>query len=305
MQGIATSDIETVLDLAKVGGFTGSFVSLGGGEVNNTYKLDCGDRTLILRVAKDEGQATLKKEAQALQLVRSKHVPELIYFDADARINNRMWVLESYLPGGSAGRLSEAQFYNLGRLLAQVHTHSLGSDKLNLYEQFLDTCRHFGNEEFLRQHPDAQLRQLINQALAEFAEQQHRYEAITTKLIHSDATPSNILVAGDEVSLIDWEFSKNSDPMCDFSTIYYEDIEYNQGKWRIKISVAEKQALFGGYTAAGGVIDEERIRFWIRFDKLTASIFLYWRIHQSSRETDQSETAQYQLDYRNLVTSLT
>jgi len=93
--------------------------------------------------------------------------------------------------------------------------------------------------------------------------------------------------------------------MCDFSTIYYEDIEYNKGKWRIKITQDEKKALFSGYITAGGEINEERIKFWIKFDKLGVAVFLYWRIHQSSRTTSDAEVKQYKLDYNNLIASLT
>lgn len=92
--------------------------------------------------------------------------------------------------------------------------------------------------------------------------------------------------------------------MADFSTIYYEDMEYNKGRWRIKIEPEEKTALFAGYEAGGGQIDEQRIRFWIRFDKLGAAIFLYWRINKSKRQTNQLQMDQYKLDYDNLLKSL-
>jgi thiamine kinase-like enzyme len=168
----------------------------------------------------------------------------------------------------------------------------------------MDSCKAFGTEAMLLNHPDTILRDLIRSAYEVFEQQQFFYDSITPTLIHSDATPSNILAHGDDVGLIDWEFSKFNDPMADFSTVYYEDMEYNQSKWRIQIRPDEKAALFNGYESGGGKIDEERIRFWTRFDKLTAAVFLYWRLHESTNSASQSQVEQYQLDFDNLVASL-
>lgn len=296
--------ISTALQAASVDDFNGHFTSLGGGEINNTYSIDVGEQKLILRIAKDNGQQTLKNEAHALQLLKSQSIPELIFFDEDNKINNRLWILESYIPGHVIPRLSVKQFESLGYLLADIHKQATSTEKLELQKQLLNSCKPFGDKEFLISHPDIRLSGLIRGLLNDFETKQPIYDKVVPVLIHADATPSNVRVNGDAVALIDWEFSGYSDPMRDFSTIYYEDIEYNQGKWRIKITDEEKRSLFNGYRSAGGIIDEERIQFWIRFDKLTAAIFLYWRINQSARTTDQAEMDQYKLDYENLVTSL-
>lgn len=302
---VSLEDIRSALSEAKVDDFTGSFEPLGGGEVNNTYKLYCRGRQLILRIAKDEEQSTLLDEARSLKLLELKGVPKLVFFDEASRIQNRMWILEDYIAGTTADRLSVEQFSNLGKLLAQVHAVPAPADfKLSIWGQLLDNCESFGDEQYLLNHPDAMLRDIIRSAQNEYRDAQPEYGLIPAALIHSDATPSNILVNGSEVGLIDWEFSKFSDPMLEFSTIYYEDMEYNKGKWRIQINPEEKLSLFSGYEKAGGKIDEERIRFWIKFDKLGAAVFLYWRVNQSSRETSPEQAAQYKLDLENIKNSL-
>ncbi len=301
---IDLQDIQQVLAIAGISGFNGDYIALGGGEVNNTYRVDCGSKQLILRVAKDEGQRTLENEAKALGLLDSPHIPKLVFFDANNLLNNRVWILESYIPGISDQRLTVIQFKRLGSLLAEVHRVSSTESRVNLKEQFLDNAEAFGDKQYLLNHPDPKLRILIQKAFEEFKRKQSDYDHVMPTLIHLDATPSNILVNGDDVGLIDWEFSKFNDPMSDFSTVYYEDIEYNQGKWRIQIRPDEKAALFEGYESAGGKVDEERIRFWIRFDKLGAAVFLYWRLHVSKRITNQAQTEQYQLDFDDLVDSL-
>ncbi len=301
---ITISDIQSILKLAGTAGFSGDFQALGGGEVNDTYLLNCGDRKLILRVARYEDQNTLPDEAYALSLLDSSRIPKLIYFDKQQRINGRQWILESYVSGAIKERLTIEQFSNLGKLLAEVHRVQSDHKLLGLWDQLLDNCRSFGNEAKLLNHPDPVMRKIIIESKQLFQEQQKNYNAITPSLTHSDATPSNILVDGNKVGLIDWEFAKYTDPMAEFSTIYYEDMEYNQGKWRIQIRGDEKAALFSGYELAGGQIDEDRIRLWTYLDKLGAAIFLYWRIHESSRAAREDQIVQYRLDLENLILSL-
>jgi aminoglycoside phosphotransferase (APT) family kinase protein len=301
---ITSDTIRKILTTAGVVGFNGEFSALGGGEVNNTYKIETEGGRYILRVAKDIGQESLNAEARALRLLDSPHIPKLVYFDKNNRLENRLWILESYIKGAVSKRLSLVQFKNLGTLLAETHKVPAIGFKVNLREQFLDACKSFGDERYLLNHPNQVLKSYIKMAYKDFENKQPLYNFIVPTLIHSDVTPSNILVDGDKVGLIDWEFSKFNDPMADFSTIYYEDMEYNKGKWRIKISPEEKQALFEGYKASGGTLDQERIDFWMRFDKLGAAIFLFWRIHQSTRVTSGDEIEQYTLDFDNLVSSL-
>jgi aminoglycoside phosphotransferase (APT) family kinase protein len=299
-----TEIIEKAISLANLNGYKRSFTELGGGEVNNTFKLDFENEQLIMRIARDKGQSTLKFESEALKQLDLPNIPKLVYFDIDETIDGYVWIIESYVRGTTPERLTKSQFNSLGKLLAQIHKVRSDDSGLDVRHQFFFTCRNFGNEDYVTNHPDAELRTQINAILSEMVDRQTEFSRIIPCLIHSDATPSNVLVEGNEVALIDWEFSKYSDPLCDFPTMYYEDIEYNQGKWRIKISEEEKAELFKGYTAGGGEIDEDRIRFWIRYDKITSLIFLYWRINQSSRETSQTEMDQYKLDYEALLSSL-
>jgi Ser/Thr protein kinase RdoA (MazF antagonist) len=301
---INLSDIRSIVKIAGVNGFNDEFQALGGGEVNDTYKISINDGYAILRIAKDQEQRTLENEARALKLLDSPYIPQLIYFNEHNSIKNRLWILESCIGGTIKPRLTEPQFNKLGQLLAQVHSVKSSERGVNLWRQFLDNCKSFGDEELLLNHPHEKLKILIRKEYELCKDLQISYNLITPSLIHLDATPSNILVDGDKVGLIDWEFSKFNDSMSDFSTVYYEDVEYNLGKWRIKITSAEKDALFSGYETAGGSISEDRIRFWIQFDKLGAAVFLYWRLNHSKRNTSQIATEQYQFDFENLLASL-
>lgn len=302
-------DVDTIITQAlkesNLAGYTGKFNPLGGGEINDTYLLNFNnDQKIVLRIARYEDQTSLRKEAHSLGLLDIQQVPKLLYFDEQSRINNRLWILESYIPGAGIDRLNREQLNSLGALLARVHKVTGEEVGINVWQDFLVGCNKFGDEQKLLNYPEPILRELIVTAKSYFESQQEALDHVKPVLVHGDATPSNILVQGSEVSLIDWEFARFKDPMAEFSTIYYEDMEYNKGKWRMHITADERGALFSGYQNAGGSINEERIKLWMIHDKLGAAVFLHWRIYESGRPASDKQIEQYRLDLGNLMRSL-
>lgn len=304
MDTIGEREIARAVGQSGLTGYAGQFRPLGGGELNDTFLLVCDSGPVVLRVARYADEQGLRHEAKALSLLSVAGVPRLIYFNPEHKINNRTWILETGVSGTTVGRLSVKQFENLGKLLAKVHQVEGDGEVIDPWEIFLNATKGFGDESYLLSHPDLRLRTLIERAQQHFEKQALLFEQVSPRLVHGDATPSNVLVSGDEVALIDWEFSRFNDPMAEFSTIYYDDIEYNQGKWRIKITPEERAALFTGYEAAGGTIALERLNFWMDHDKLGAAVFLYWRINESGRAADEAQMTQYVIDLENLTASL-
>src|ERR1035437_5895530 len=272
MARITLDDISEAFRISGLKNFEGINKPLGGGEINDTFQISYNDKKAILRIAKHPDQNSLHQEARALQLLNSAQIPELIYFDENNRINGRQWILESYIPGSSVERLSVNQFYSLGVLLANIHRVKSGKVGINIWSCFLEECKMFGDENFLLNHPNSTLNGLISLAKKYFERLQPELLVVPESLIHGDATPNNILVQDKTLSLIDWEFSKYKDPMAEFSTIFYEDMEYNQGKWRVHINDKEKTALYDGYASADGKIDEDRVKIWMNFNKLGAAV---------------------------------
>lgn len=302
---VTDDEIAKALRISGLTGYNNTFAALGGGELNDTYIFECQDQKYIFRIAKDSDQNTLIREAAALRLLKSDHAPTLIFFDENQRINDRLWIIESYVSGKNVTRLSTKQFAELGSVLADIHkVTNARHTKLNLWQQFLEACSAFGDEKKFLAYPDPRLRQLILHAQQVMLDGQSWAEEVETTLVHGDATPSNILIDRDQVNLIDWELARFTDPMREFSTIYYEDMEYNHGKWRLWIQPEEKQALFRGYQKAGGRLDERRIAFWMIFDKLGAAVFLWWRINESGRQAGSQQLEQYRLDLTALLASL-
>jgi len=305
MSDITAEDIHSAIHMSKLRDYSGKFRELGGGEVNDTFVLDCGDQKVVFRFSRYPGNNTLRHEAQALSLMNIPNIPRLIFFDISASIKGKLWIAESYVPGHSVSSLTINQYRTLGGLLAQVHkVHAPVQSNVNLWEHFLYASSHFGDEHTLLHHPDSSLKDLVHRAQSYFGQQTALFENVEKSLVHGDATPNNVLVEDDRVSLIDWEFSKFEDPMLDFSTIYYDDMEYNRGKWRPHISSAAKSALFEGYEAGGGSIDEERIQVWMNLDKLGAATYLYWKMYESGHTMEEDQVAQYRTDFQSLIESL-
>ena len=305
MHDITAQDIQHAVKVSGIEGFTGIYTELGGGEVNDTFLLDCGVGKVILRITRYMDVYNLNKEAYSLGMLDIDHIPKVIYFDEADKIRGHGWILETYVKGKTPSVLTTAQYKNLGSLLAQIHEVKHTEQKVfDLWADFLYAGKRFGDEERLMNHPDPRMRQLIQKAKVYITEQMKRFGHVQECLVHGDATLSNILVNGDEVGLIDWEFSRFRDPMSDFSTAFYEDMEFNKGKWRVHIKPEQKDALYYGYEQAGGVIDHDRIEMWMNHDKLGAAVYLWWLLNESGRDYPEDRLAQYRLDLNNLQNSL-
>jgi Ser/Thr protein kinase RdoA (MazF antagonist) len=304
MSNITQNDIRRAVQTAGLEKYGGTYSELGGGEINDTFLLDCGTQKVVLRIARYEDQKSLAAEAATLSLLNLPGVPKLIFFDESQRIKDKLWIAESFMKGGHVSRLDVSQFESLGALLARIHTSTSTNDKVDIWANFLKRRKQYGNEAALLAHPEERLRSLVRHLRDHVGRVQEAYHNTLSSIIHGDATPTNILIDGNNVSLIDWEFSHYNDPMAEFSTIYYDDIDYNNGKWRIHITDEERSALFSGYRTGGGVIDEDRIRLWMNIDKLGASLYLYWRLNLSGRESTAEQEHLYKRELEKLINSL-
>ncbi len=305
MHDVTEDDIRRAVDISGLKNYTGKYRELGGGEVNDTFVLDCGEEKVVLRISRYESSWMLVLESKSLQLLNIDGVPKLIFYDGQKLIKNRQWILESYVAGSPVNRLSVRQFYNLGALLSQVHKIvEPDASVINFWHDFLNVNKSFGDEAALLDHPDILMRKLLNNARDYLNVQTKLFEPIHNALTHGDLSQNNFLVNGDQVSIIDWEFSLFRDPMVDFSSIYYTDMEKNKGIWTVKITPEEKNALFTGYQSGGGTIDEKRIDVWILVDKLGSATYLYWKMHKSNHPIEPERLEQYKLDYDNLTESL-
>lgn len=294
---------QNAIKVAGILDYSGSYTELGGGELNDTFLLHCDAQDIIMRISRHPGRTALKREARALRLLEGvSGAPKLIFFDEESQQDEKIWILESYQSGQHVKRLSIEQFQTLGTLLAGVHKIQGNNQCPDPWSIAVNNCHRFGDESYLLAHPDTRLQkqfQILKDQSKLFATHPK-----VERLRHCDVTPSNTLVNGEDISLIDWELSGFGDPMTDFSTGYWSDMELNNGKWRQKISYDERQALYGGYTDAGGTIDEHKILFYEFLDKIGVAAYLYWRMYVSDWQVLDGMEKQYRTDYEKILRSL-
>lgn len=300
---INESTISELVSRSGLSGYTGNYHELGGGELNDTFLLEFEDRKLVLRIAKFADNNYLEREAEALQKLSHPNVPGLVHIGQE-KFEGRNWVIETHIPGSTVSQLTNKQLASLGELFAHVHSLKSGKVGVDAWASLLEVCADFGDQSYLLNHPDDAMRAVTRNFKNLAANIQPVLDRVEQALVHGDATVSNILVTGDKVSLIDWELSTYRDPLSDFSTFYYDDTEYNQGKWRIMLTQEQQIALFDGYRSARGEVDYERLKFWMYFDKVGAAQYLYWRLNMSDRPMGDEQKGQYELDLKNLVHSL-
>lgn len=300
-----TEILNTIASISGLNSYKGIYTPLGGGEINDTFLLNCSDTQVIVRISRQPNHNTLKNEAASLQLLDLPNIPKIIYFSPNKPVNNRIWIVESYIEGKTPTRLTLSQFYSLGTLLARIHSVTNNQSGVDPWKMRLQDCHSFGDEQYFLRHPEIRMRKIVHKMKNYCNDMKPRLKYVENALVHADVTPSNTLVNDSgEVSLIDWEFSGFKDPMSDFSTGYYSDIEYNDGKWRQHITSSEKNAFIKSYQANGAKYDEERAVFWEQADKFGAALFLYWRIHHSDKPIIHTTAEKYQLEFNSLVGSL-
>lgn len=298
------SMLQYIAQGANLVDYVDDFTELGGGELNDTFLLHCETRDIVVRISRHAGRDELRREARALKLLENiGNIPELIFFDEHKRVNDRAFIVESYQSGQCVERLSLRQFQALGALLAEIHKVQSDNVCPDPWSMIVSNCHRFGDESYLLNHPDVRLRRQF-QSLKEKAAIVNA-NSKPQSLRHCDITPSNTLVDGENVSLIDWELSGFGDPMTDFSTGYWSDMELNNGKWRQQLSDEERQALYDGYAIGGGIIDEHLVLFYEMVDKIGVAAYLYWRLHVSDWQANDGMSEQYAIDYEKILLSLT
>lgn len=290
---------------------------LGHGEFNDSYYVRVDNNEYCLRIAKyKDNPSGLAREADAICRLPKGIAPSLVYFSDQPDPIDCAWIIETYIEGSTPKRLSLKQFHSMGYKLAQTHAIAAPrfdvvdkgeatSNKSELWEYLSWCCRSFyPSSVILTDLPDIRITRLAQKIKYWFAEQQKLHDFNQPKcLLHKDITPSNVLVNGDEVFLIDWEIRDFGDPMADFATGFW-DIELNNGKWRITLNQVENKALYQGYSDAGGAVDHARIETWVTFDKLGVAVFLCHRIHSPTHDTTPQLQAQYKTDLEAIIASL-
>lgn len=309
MGDTAQHKINDLLEYAELGQ-ADEIRSLGSGVHNDGYYAKVGSREYCVRIARYEGKRGLIREADALNRLPEGIAPELIYFAEDTAPIDRLWSIATFIDGEQPKQLTIPQLKSLGSKLAQVHAipapehdtvdaGEVTGNKKDLWEYLLWSCRSFydPNEAIA----DVRLANLVPKIKQWFEEQQKALHVPAIKyLLHKDIGVGNIIARGDEVFLIDWEDREFGDPMSDFPTGFW-DIK---AAGRIILSSEERQALYSGYSAAGGTIDDGRIRMWTTFDKMVVVLFFANRIYKPKDDAKSEQLNEYRRELDAIVDSI-
>ncbi len=309
MDNVIQFKINKLLEYADLGR-ADEIRSLGSGVHNDGYYAKVGSREYCVRIARYEGKRGLIREADALKRLPKGIAPDLIHFSEDTAPIDRLWSIATFIDGMQPKRLTLPQLESLGSKLAQVHAipapdndvvddGEVTGDKNHLWEYLLWSCRSFYDPD--EAIPDERLAHLIPKIKQWFEEQQKTLHVPATKyLLHKDVGVGNIITRGDEVFLIDWEDREFGDPMSDFPTGFW-DIK---AAGRIVLNSDERQALYGGYTTAGGTIDEGRIKMWMTFDKMVVAVFFANRIYKPKEDAKSEQLNEYRRELNKIVDSI-
>lgn len=284
--------------------------SLGSGVHNDGYYAKVGPHEYCVRVARYEGKRGLIREADALKRLPKGIAPELIHFSENTAPIDRLWSITTFIGGVSPKSLTLSQLESLGSKLAHIHAIAapghdvvdageVTGDKSDLWKYLLWSCRSFYDSD--EAMPDDRLARFIPKLKQWFDAQQKTLRLPKTKyLLHKDVGVGNLIAKGDEVFVIDWEDREFGDPMSDFPTGFW-DIE---AAGRIVLSLQERQALYRGYIAGGGAIDEDRIQMWMTFDKMVVALFFANRIYKPKKDATPEQVAEYRRELDKIITTL-
>ena len=248
---------------------------LSGGASQETWAFDLGlspPQPLILRRApagarqRSSGSAGLAAEAALISLAGQAGVPVpevLRVLQADDGLGEG-FVMQR-LPGETLGRRIAAAHRpalarQCGQALARIHALPLaGLPALRRTQPRaeVDFLRDWhGRMGAARPVFQLALRWLVDHAPADVA----------PTLVHGDFRNGNLMVdlqadGGALVGVLDWELAHRGDPMADLGWIAVNAWRFGQpgrpvggfGQW---------DELFDGYRAAGGQVDEARVRWW-------------------------------------------
>ena len=265
---------------------------LSGGASQETWAFELGTTTpprgLILRRApagaaqRSSGSAGLAAEAALITLAgqHSVPVPEVLRVLQPADGLGDGFIMQR-LPGETLGRRIAAAHrpalaWQCGQALARIHALPLaGLPALRRTQPRAEVG--FLRDWHARMGAARPVFQLALRWLAD-----HAPADVPAALVHGDFRNGNLMVdlqaggqadpqasveadpqvgGGALVGVLDWELAHLGDPMADLGWIAVNAWRFGQpgrpvggfGQW---------DALFGGYRAAGGVVDHDRVRWW-------------------------------------------
>lgn len=246
-------------------------VSASNSYNSNVYIIESDNEKYVFKISNNKQKR--KNECKYYNYL-SKIIPTATVLDS-GEVNDIQYNIISFLEGVNlfdeeCNSLNENQIYNIGKLLAKVHTADLideDNDSWILYlnnalEKTNDTLEKiFGNDN-----------KIIVDFLNKFI-RLHIEDKYKNSILHMDFRVGNIVIENEEVKLIDLESMKNGDYVFDF-------VKMN------RIFTKDNFEIFkNGYKSIKELDNDfnNKLKFYSFFDSYTS---LYWCASKNSLDTD-------------------
>ena len=277
MNELALNALLKKLDFDKIESLT----RLSGGASQETWRIQIcytSNTSLILRLAplcatqRAAGSAGLANEAALLTLAHRHGLPvPRVHHVCTPEDHLGDGYLMQDCPGETLGQriARHADFtaarthlaYDCGHALARIHAlpHALPPAACPP----LRTA--FAREELA--HYEAQHRAIstprpVFEVALRWLREHMPSAPAAASLVHGDFRNGNLVVTPNGLSaILDWELAHFGDPMEDLGWISVNAWRFGQRNLPVG-GFGTREQLFAGYTAAGGTVDAERVRYW-------------------------------------------
>lgn len=211
---------EVVLRFNKLFGVNNAVFDhrLLGGMSNYTYVLRVNDDFYTYRIPGDYAEVFVDRniEKDNIKLMEGLHISnETLILNVSTGEK-----IAKYIPGKSMHTEVEFPYLEVAKLLKKIHgSNKLAANdyepfnRLKKYEQNIISLGFIHNEEY-------------NKTKERFLVYKDFLESQEKVLIHGDSQPSNFIINGDELSIVDFEFTGNNDLMYDIACFANMKLEH-------------------------------------------------------------------------------
>lgn len=259
--------------------FTMQVQQLKGGMTNTTFKIDIGENKWVLRLPGKGSSAFINRrdEAYNAKLASALSLNVTIdFFDGDDGLALTRFLEDNRTVTKAVLLADESVISAIARIFKDLHTSSV---------PFRNTINVFARNSYLFANlvtkgysfPDILS---ITSAMERAGKVFQKY-SIPMRPCHNDATPTNFLVAGDTVRLLDWEYSGNNDLLWDlvYFAVYSE------------LSRKQEEALLAHYF---GECNDAMLAWFDLYKPVIAWWVLLWAWTQLANHADACPVESYQ-----------
>ncbi len=180
------------------------------GMTNRSFTFEVKDKKYIMRIP-GEGTEQLinrKQEYEVYQIVSKLGISDkVIYMDPESGIK----ITEFFMGSHNCDPENDNEVARCMKKLKEFHNRGLKVDfEFDIFEQILHYEYLMGGESLYQDYDEVKKNVF---ALKPFIDKVRQPYC----LCHIDSVPDNFLISGDEIKLIDWEYSSNQDPHVDIA----------------------------------------------------------------------------------------